>query len=130
MRLDVVGSKTATTVATTPNGDDLDALSPNSPRSPYGPTNNNHVERSGLRNRSQSQSAPTSATFNQVVRNFKSKSVPTPKNLNELFGVSPSDIDKYSRVVFPVCFVCFNLMYWLIYLHISNIFEENMIDEG
>lgn len=46
-----------------------------------------------------------------------------PKNLNELFGVSPSDIDKYSRVVFPVCFVCFNLMYWMIYLHISKILE-------
>ena len=28
-----------------------------------------------------------------------------PKKLNTLFGVSPSDIDKYSRVVFPVCFV-------------------------
>lgn len=28
-----------------------------------------------------------------------------PKKLNNLFGVSPSDIDKYSRVVFPVCFV-------------------------
>ena len=41
------------------------------------------------------------------------------KNPNKLFGVSPSDIDKYSRVVFPVCFVCFNLMYWIIYLHIS-----------
>lgn len=37
------------------------------------------------------------------------------KNPNKLFGVSPSDIDKYSRVVFPVCFVCFNLMYWVIY---------------
>ncbi|UYV84108.1 hypothetical protein LAZ67_X001200 [Cordylochernes scorpioides] len=41
-------------------------------------------------------------------------------NTNKLFGVSPSDIDKYSRVVFPVCFVCFNLMYWIIYLYISD----------
>ena len=40
------------------------------------------------------------------------------KNLNKMFGVSSSDIDKYSRVVFPVCFVCFNLMYWIIYMHI------------
>lgn len=26
-------------------------------------------------------------------------------DLNKMLGVSPSDIDKYSRVVFPVCFV-------------------------
>lgn len=42
-----------------------------------------------------------------------------PKDLNRMYGVSPSDIDKYSRVVFPACFVCFNLMYWIIYMHIS-----------
>lgn len=42
-----------------------------------------------------------------------------PKDLNRMHGVSPSDIDKYSRVVFPACFVCFNLMYWIIYMHIS-----------
>lgn len=54
-------------------------------------------------------------------------SVNIPKHLNELFGVSPSDIDKYSRVVFPVCFVCFNLMYWMIYLHISKILEDDFV---
>ena len=42
------------------------------------------------------------------------------QNLNKLYGFTPSDIDKYSRVVFPVCFICFNLMYWIIYLHISD----------
>ena len=42
------------------------------------------------------------------------------KDPNKMLGVSPSDIDKYSRVVFPVCFVCFNLMYWVIYMHISG----------
>lgn len=47
------------------------------------------------------------------------------KNHNTLFGVCPSDIDKYSRVVFPVCFLCFNLMYWIIYMHIS----EFLIDD-
>jgi hypothetical protein len=44
-----------------------------------------------------------------------------PKDPNRMLGVSPSDIDKYSRVVFPVCFVCFNLMYWVIYMHISDV---------
>ena len=47
------------------------------------------------------------------------------KDHNTLFGVCPSDIDKYSRVVFPVCFLCFNLMYWIIYMHIS----EFLIDD-
>ena len=53
-------------------------------------------------------------------------SVPIPgaKNQNTLFGVCPSDIDKYSRVVFPVCFLCFNLMYWIIYMHISEFLEQ------
>ncbi|XP_071043418.1 gamma-aminobutyric acid receptor subunit beta [Parasteatoda tepidariorum] len=52
------------------------------------------------------------------------------KNTNKLFGVSPSDIDKYSRVVFPVCFVCFNLMYWIIYLHISDVHDEGIVPLG
>lgn len=47
------------------------------------------------------------------------------KNQNTLFGVCPSDIDKYSRVVFPVCFLCFNLMYWIIYMHISEFLIED-----
>lgn len=44
--------------------------------------------------------------------------------LDTIFGVRPSDIDKYSRVVFPVCFVCFQLMYWIVYLHISAFLES------
>lgn len=49
------------------------------------------------------------------------------KDINKLYGISPSDIDKYSRVVFPVCFVCFNLMYWIIYLHISDVLAEDIV---
>lgn len=33
--------------------------------------------------------------------------IPGSNNQNTLFGVCPSDIDKYSRVVFPVGFTCF-----------------------
>lgn len=55
--------------------------------------------------------------------------IPGAKNQNTLFGVCPSDIDKYSRVVFPVCFLCFNLMYWIIYMHISE-FLTGEFDES
>lgn len=50
---------------------------------------------------------------------------PMGKGVETIFGVRPSDIDKYSRVVFPVCFVCFQLMYWIVYLHISALLESD-----
>jgi hypothetical protein len=31
------------------------------------------------------------------------------KNLNKLFGMTASDIDKYSRIFFPVTFTCFQV---------------------
>uniref|UniRef100_A0A1B6DNU2 Neurotransmitter-gated ion-channel transmembrane domain-containing protein n=1 Tax=Clastoptera arizonana TaxID=38151 RepID=A0A1B6DNU2_9HEMI len=49
------------------------------------------------------------------------------KDMNRLFGVSSSDIDKYSRIIFPVCFICFNLMYWIIYLHISDVVADDLV---
>ncbi|XP_043245690.1 gamma-aminobutyric acid receptor subunit beta-like isoform X1 [Amphibalanus amphitrite] len=42
------------------------------------------------------------------------------KKLDTIMGCSSSDVDKYSRIVFPVTFICFNLMYWIIYLHVSD----------
>ena len=34
-------------------------------------------------------------------------SVVTPKDINKMFGITASDIDKYSRLIFPITFVCF-----------------------
>ncbi|XP_065577146.1 gamma-aminobutyric acid receptor subunit beta-like isoform X1 [Artemia franciscana] len=50
-----------------------------------------------------------------------------PKDLNKMYGITPSDIDKYSRIIFPVCFICFNLMYWIIYLHISDVMADDLV---
>nr|WMV64435.1 GABA-gated anion channel Rdl subunit variant [Pardosa pseudoannulata] len=50
-----------------------------------------------------------------------------PKLAEGLFGILPSDIDKYSRLVFPVIFISFNLTYWIIYLHISDTLGEDNV---
>ena len=42
------------------------------------------------------------------------------KDLNKMFGMTASDIDKYSRIFFPVSFTSFQLMYWIIYQHLSD----------
>ncbi|XP_021961461.1 gamma-aminobutyric acid receptor subunit beta isoform X2 [Folsomia candida] len=49
------------------------------------------------------------------------------KKIERLWGVAPSDIDRYSRIVFPVCFICFQLMYWVIYLNISDVVEDDLV---
>lgn len=49
------------------------------------------------------------------------------KDMNKMYGITPSDIDKYSRIMFPVCFVCFNLMYWILYLHISDVVADDLV---
>ena len=51
----------------------------------------------------------------------------TPKDINKMFGITASDIDKYSRVIFPITFVCFQLMYWIIYQHLSDIIVEDLV---
>jgi len=53
---------------------------------------------------------------------------PIPKAPPErLFGMKASDIDKYSRIVFPITFLSFHLMYWMIFLTISNEVVEDLV---
>ncbi|TKR89387.1 hypothetical protein L596_013496 [Steinernema carpocapsae] len=40
--------------------------------------------------------------------------------LPSVTNVRPSDIDKYSRVVFPLIFVMFNFVYWCYFYSISG----------
>ena len=49
------------------------------------------------------------------------------KDLNKMFGMTASDIDKYSRVFFPVTFTCFQLMYWIIYQHLSDFVIDDLV---
>ena len=44
---------------------------------------------------------------------------PNPKYVMKGWNVA-SDIDKYSRVIFPVTFTCFQLMYWILYQYLSS----------
>jgi len=46
--------------------------------------------------------------------------VSIPEDLSTILGMTPSDIDKYSRIFFPITFTCFQLMYWIIYNHLSD----------
>jgi glycine receptor alpha-3 len=46
---------------------------------------------------------------------------------DKIYGLSSSDLDKYSRILFPIVFVCFQLIYWLVYLHISDVTEPDIV---
>lgn len=56
----------------------------------------------------------------------------TPKALpadppTRIFGMRASDIDKYSRVVFPIMFITFHLMYWMIYLSLAGDVPDDIV---
>ena len=44
-----------------------------------------------------------------------------------IFGMRASDIDKYSRVIFPIMFLTFHLMYWMIYLSIAGEIPDDVV---
>ncbi|KAG9509756.1 Gamma-aminobutyric acid receptor subunit beta, partial [Fragariocoptes setiger] len=78
----------------------------------------------------QQPTATTTMSSSQAALVSRSVAKFSGKKLDSIFGVRPSDIDKYSRVVFPVCFICFQLMYWIVYLHISAFLETSEADEA
>jgi hypothetical protein len=51
----------------------------------------------------------------------------SPRDINTMFGITASDIDKYSRILFPITFCCFQLMYWVIYDHLADIVVEDLV---
>ena len=54
-------------------------------------------------------------------------SLPSPRAPHRILGMRGSDIDKYSRVIFPIMFVSFHMMYWMIYLSISGEIPEDLV---
>ena len=57
--------------------------------------------------------------------------VPTPAlppgPPTRIFGMRASDIDKYSRVIFPIMFTSFHLMYWMIYLSLAGDVPDDIV---
>ena len=46
---------------------------------------------------------------------------------NTVYGMRGSDIDKYSRIVFPVIFVAFHITYWTLCLSISGQTPDDIV---
>ena len=45
-----------------------------------------------------------------------------------LWGVRASDIERYARIVFPLIFFSFHLMYWSVLISISGHTVEDLIE--
>ena len=44
-----------------------------------------------------------------------------------LFGCRASDIERYARIVFPLLFFTFHMVYWTILMSVSDITIEGLI---
>jgi len=54
--------------------------------------------------------------------------VPIPQPPPErICGMRASDIDKYSRIIFPITFISFHMMYWSIFLTISETVVDDLV---
>lgn len=51
----------------------------------------------------------------------------TPPSLSPVFG-DTSKIDQYSRILFPVAFAGFNLVYWIVYLSKDTMEVSSSVD--
>ena len=93
---------------------------------PVGHHNLPHQQLHHLLHRHQQQPQPQH-NLQQLPQQSQQQTQQCKKNLQKMMGISPSDIDKYSRIFFPVTFTCFNLMYWIIYLHVSDEIAEDLV---
>ena len=54
--------------------------------------------------------------------------IPMPEPPGDrLFRMKSSDIDKYSRMIFLIFFLGFHLMYWSVFLTISDIVVDDLV---
>ena len=50
-----------------------------------------------------------------------------PNPPTRILGMRASDIDKYSRVIFPIMFITFHLMYWMIYFSLAGDVPDDIV---
>lgn len=65
---------------------------------------------------SQGNLSPDASIMPNTVYRVQPASVPPPAPPPEPEIGSTSKIDQYSRILFPVAFAGFNLVYWIVYL--------------